>query len=114
MHIPRLIQFLALYMVVAAIFGSYRTGSYIPLLILGSIGLVTLFLGLMTTKGGETLRKVTLGWLSLNILVEGYQAFWRLPAHPDARPGSSFLFGSIALFSLVVLAAMILKHNRKS
>ena len=108
----RLIQVLGLYMISVAVFGTIRTGSLFPIFIMGSIGIITLSLGFFCQKGSPIASKITVVWLTLNVIVEGYQSFWSIPAHPGSRPGFSLIFGSLALFTLVVLTTMLIRHYR--
>lgn len=109
----RLIQALGLYMITVALFGTVRTGSLFPIIIMGSIGLITLSLGFFCQRGSLTAGKITVVWLAINVIVEGYQTFWSIPAHPGSRTGSSLIFGSVALFSLIVLATMLIRRYQR-
>jgi len=103
---------LSAYMLIMALLGVVRTGSVIPLVILGSVAVVTFGLGLGVRRGSRNAMQFTLAWLAFNAVITGYEVFWRNPAHGQPRPGHALIFGSLALFSLVVLVLVWRRYRR--
>ncbi|MCC6964492.1 MAG: hypothetical protein IT585_14665 [candidate division Zixibacteria bacterium] len=98
---------LGIYMLAMGILGYIRTGSPTALFVNGGIAVATIVLGYFNGGGSPLLLKITLGWVALNTIMLTYLTFKRIAAHSQARAGSEFIFGSMALFSLVVAILLI-------
>ncbi|RME19000.1 MAG: hypothetical protein D6800_14880 [Candidatus Zixiibacteriota bacterium] len=106
------VTMLSVYMLGMALLGVWRTGSVMPLVILGTIAVVTFVLALSIRRGSRTAMQFTLAWLAFNTVITGYEVFWRNPAHGQLHPGHALIFGSLALFSLVVLVLVWRRYRR--
>ena len=100
---------LGVYMLLMGIIGYIRTKSPTALFVNGGIALGTILLGCLAGKAGTTLFSITLGWLVVVTLVLIIMTLKRLRAGAAARRGSVFIFGSMAVFSLLVLAILSTK-----
>ncbi len=105
---------LGIFMLAMGIVGYFRTGSPTSIFIAGGIGVVTAILGYFVGGGSPLLWKVTLGWIGINTVMLGYMTFKRIAAHATARAGTEYIFGSMALFALIVLIMMIVRSVRGS
>lgn len=102
------------YMILMGITGFIRTGSPTALYINGGIALATLLLGYFWGRnlaGG--MANVVIGWVALNSVLLSYMTFKRIAAHAEARAGSELIFGSMAVFSIIVLVLLI-RHRFSS
>lgn len=104
MNIPLVL--LGLYMLAMAIVGYIRTGSPTALYIMGGMALVTGLMSYLAADQVSVYYLLALGWTALISLVVGFMTFKRIAAHANARPGSALIFGSTALFALVVLTLL--------
>ena len=93
--------------------GYIRTGSMTPVLITGSIALITILLGLLIRHGSRSLISITVIWLIVNVLLNTYMTIGRVAAHAESRAGSGWIFGSMALFSLVALIILLPELRRR-
>lgn len=114
MKVHYLIMALGAYMLAMGILGYVRTGSPTALYINGSFALVTIALGYFNGGGNAMLYKVTLGWVVVLTAMLSYLTIKRIAAHAEARAGSELIFGSMALFALIVAITMFMKMNRVS
>lgn len=108
MHLHYWVMALGGYMLLMGILGFIRTGSPTALYINGGIALATLALGYFWGRnltGG--LGNVVIGWIALNSVLLSYMTFKRIAAHAEARAGSEFIFGSMAVFAIIVLILLI-------
>ncbi len=94
---------LGVYFFAMGMLGLARTHSFTPLYLSGAIAAVTIWLGWLLGKNMRTVRNLTLAWLSIVTLAMGYMTVGEVPAHANPTIGSSLIFGSMGLFSLVVL-----------
>jgi hypothetical protein len=101
------VLYLSFWMAVVALLALIRTGSWVPLVIAGSLALATFLVGLVSRYDGAPARAVAVVWVALIFVINGYQVFFRLKAHGQSRPGSPLIFGSVAVFALVVLYHLI-------
>jgi len=109
-HTP--VVFLSVYMFIVAVLALIRTGSYVPLLIAGSFALVTLVVGLLASRSGHVAVNIAIGWVVLVFLVEAFMTFNTARVHGATRPGGQYIFGSVAMLSLIALLLMILARRR--
>lgn len=111
---PLLVMILGGYMIAMGIVGYIRTGSPTAIFINGGIALVTILLGYFMGRGNVMLSNITLGWVGLVTVLLSFMTFKRVNemAHGTARAGSEYIFGSMALFALIVLIVLI--RNRMS
>jgi hypothetical protein len=105
---------LGVYMLAMGVLGYIRTGSPTALFINGGIAVATIVLGYLNGGGNPLLWKITLGWVGLNTILLGYMTVKRIAAHAETRAGSELIFGSMALFALIVLILMIRQTLRGS
>lgn len=112
MKIHFLIMALGAFMLTMGILGYVRTGSPTALYVNGSFALVTIALGYFNGGGNELLFKITLGWVALLTVMLSYLTIKRIAAHAQARAGSELIFGSMALFALIVTIIMIMKLGK--
>ncbi len=112
MKIHYVIMALGAYMLAMGILGYIRTGSPTALYINGSFALITLVLGYLNGGGNPLLFKITLGWVALNTAILSYLTIKRIAAHAEARAGSELIFGSMALFALIVTIMMIMRLGK--
>lgn len=108
-----IVFFLGVYMIAMGVAGYVRTGSWVPLVITGAIGLVTIFLGIGIRRGSRTALVVTVLWFGLNVMVDTYLTIGEIAAHPEPREGSQFIFGSMALLSLIALVLLLPELRRR-
>lgn len=102
------------YMIIMGILGFIRTGSPTALYINGGIALVTVLIGYFWGRNlGGVLGPVAIGWVALNSVLLGYMTFKRIAAHAETRAGSEFIFGSMAVFAVIVLILLI-RHRFSS
>ncbi len=97
---------LGVYMLAMGIVGYVRTGSPTALFINGGIAVATMVLGYFA-GGSPTLMKFCIGWVALNTVLLSYMTFKRIAAHSEVRAGSEYIFGTMAVFSLIVLILLI-------
>lgn len=97
------------FMILMGIVGYIRTGSPTAIFINGGIALVTVLLGYFMERGNPMLANVTLGWVGLVTVILSFMTVKRINAvmHGTAREGSEYIFGSMALFALIVLIVLI-------
>ena len=107
MRKKQLLYGLALFMACMGVVTWLRTGSFVPFIITGSIGLITGLLGLLVKRGSRTAFVAATGWLALITLLLGYQVFVTIGAHTNPRPGSKVIFGIMALAYLSCLVYFI-------
>lgn len=105
---------LGVYMLAMGIVGYVRTGSPTALYINGGFALTTIVLGYFNGGGSPLLYKITLGWTVLMTLMLSYLTVKRIAAHSQTRAGSEFIFGSMALFALIVTIVMILRMKSEA
>jgi hypothetical protein len=99
---------LGAYMLLMGIVGYIRTGSPTALYINGGIATATILIGYFWGRNiTGMMGNVVIGWVIINSLLLSYMTFKRIAAHADARAGSEFIFGSMALFSIIVLILLI-------
>ncbi len=98
---------LGVYMLAMGIVGYVRTGSPTALFINGGIAVATMVLGYFAGGGNATFMKFCIGWVALNTVMLGYMTFKRIAAHSEVRAGSEYIFGTMAVFSLIVLILLI-------
>jgi hypothetical protein len=98
---------LGIYMIAMGILGYIRTGSPTALYINNSFALVTLVFGFLAVRGSMLFGKVSLGWVGLLVLLMGYMTIKRVTAHAETKAGSELIFGSMAVFSLVVFILLL-------
>lgn len=104
-----LVMALGGFMILMGIIGYIRTGSPTAIFINGGIAAVTILLGYFMGKGNPMLANITLGWTAIVTIMLGFMTFKRINAamHGTAREGSEYIFGSMALFALIVLIVLI-------
>jgi hypothetical protein len=104
-----LVMALGGFMILMGIVGYIRTGSPTAIFINGGIALVTVLLGYFMGRGNPMLANVTLGWVGLVTVILSFMTVKRINAamHGTAREGSEYIFGSMALFALIVLIVLI-------
>lgn len=105
---------LGAYMLAMGIVGYVRTGSPTALCINGGFALTTIALGYFNGGGSALLYKITLGWTVLMTLMLSYLTIKRVAAHSQTRAGSELIFGSMALFALIVTIVMILRMKNEA
>lgn len=98
---------LGVYMIAMGILGYIRTGSPTALYVNNGFALVTLIFGFIAVRGSMLFAKISLGWVGLLVLLMGYMTIKRVAAHADTKAGSVLIFGSMALFSLVVFILLV-------
>ena len=99
---------LGVYMLLMGIVGYVRTGSPTALYINGGIALATIILGYLWGKNlAGLMGTVVLVWVALNTVMLGYMTFKRIAAHAETRAGSELIFGSMAVFAMIVLIQLI-------
>ena len=99
---------LGAYMMLMGIVGYVRTGSPTALYINGGIALATIILGYLWGKNlSGSMGTVVLVWVALNTVMLGYMTFKRIAAHAETRAGSELIFGSMAVFAMIVLIQLI-------
>ncbi|UCE23190.1 MAG: hypothetical protein JSU74_07735 [Candidatus Zixiibacteriota bacterium] len=103
MKIGLVVISLGAYFFIMGILGLARTDSFTPLYINGAVSAVTIWLGWLLGKNMRVVRNVTLAWLSVITLAMGYMTFGEVSAHSNPTIGSSLIFGSMGLFSLIVI-----------
>ena len=108
------IMALGVYMLAMGIIGYVRTGSPTALYINGGFALTTIVLGYLNGGGNTLLYKVTLGWTALMTVMLSYLTVKRIAAHSQTRAGSEFIFGSMALFALIVTIVMIMRMRSEA
>lgn len=105
-----LVMALGGYMVLMGAVGYYRTGSPTALFINGSLGIITALFGYFMGRGNPMLANITIGWTALITIVLGFMTFKRINALVHGTPayaGSEYIFGTQALFAIVVLIMLI-------
>lgn len=112
MKIHYIIMALGAYMLAMGIIGYVRTGSPTALYINGSFALTTLILGYFNGGGNPLLFKITLGWVALNAVMLSYLTVKRIAAHSQTRAGSELIFGSMALFAIIVAIMMAMRLGK--
>lgn len=112
MKIHYIIIALGAYMLAMGIIGYIRTGSPTALYINGSFALITLILGYFNGGGNPLLFKITLGWVVLNAGILSYLTVKRIAAHSQTRAGSELIFGSMALFAIIVAVLMFMRLGK--
>ncbi|MDZ4723399.1 MAG: hypothetical protein SGI97_05800 [candidate division Zixibacteria bacterium] len=95
------------YMLLMGLFGYYRTHTPTPLFINGGIAIVTIIIGIFLKGGSPTVLNLAIGWIGLNTLMLAYMTFKRIAAHSDVRSGSEYIFGTQAVFALIVLIVLV-------
>ncbi len=108
-----LVILLGLYMLAMGVLGYVRTGSTTPIYITGSLAVVTILLGLLLRTGSRAVLKTTIVWIALNVLLNTYMTVGRVAAHAEARPGSKWIFGSMAFLALLALAGLLPELRRR-
>lgn len=99
---------LGAYMLLMGIVGYIRTGSPTALYINGGIAVTTILLGYLWSRNlANSMGTVVLVWVALNTILLGYMTFKRIAAHAEARAGSELIFGSMAIFAMIVLIQLI-------
>jgi len=104
---------LGVYMLAMGAIGFIRTGSLTPVSITGSIAVITIALGCLIRHGSRSLMIFTAIWLTLNVLMNTYMTIGQVVAHAESRAGSGWIFGSMALFSLVALIILLPELRRR-
>lgn len=93
--------------------GYLRTGSPIPLLINGIIGLITIVAGWTLAKRYSGGRLFAVIWSFICTGLYTYMTFMPVEAHTNPRPGSKYMFGSMALFSLIALVSTVRNKQKQ-
>ncbi|HOD66753.1 MAG TPA: hypothetical protein PLR32_09000 [candidate division Zixibacteria bacterium] len=101
-----LLILLALAMLAGGAVGLARTGSPIPLLINSALALLTLILALVVSRDSRRVLLAATVWVALCVLLYTYMTIIPPAAHNPSRPGSKYLFGSMALVALIVLVGL--------
>lgn len=94
--------------------GFLRTGSPIPLVINCIIGLITIVAGWTLAKQINGGRLFAIIWSLICTGLFTYMTFMPVEAHTNPRPGSKYMFGSMALFSLIALLSTIRNKQKES
>lgn len=99
---------LGAFMVLMGIVGYIRTGSPTAIFITGGIALITSLLGVFWGKNPASMfGTITLAWTALITVLMAYMTFKRISAHADTTAGSEFIFGSMAVFALIVTIVIL-------
>lgn len=112
MRLSYLVMALGGYMLVMGLLGFARTQTTTPLFINGTIGLVTFVIGYLMLRANPVVSIVALIWVGLNAILLSYMTFKRIAAHETARAGSEYIFGSQALFAIIILILLIRERLR--
>jgi len=99
MNNKQLILALAGYIFLMGLVGYFRTGSLAPIIISGSMALITALLGRYQSPRKPKLRKWLIGWLIICFALFVGSALGLVVAHQNPQPGQEFVFGSMALFT---------------
>ena len=96
------------YMFLMGVIGYIRTGSPTAIFITGGIALVTVVLGMLWGKNPTSvLGTITLAWTAIITVLMAYMTFKRISAHAETAAGSEFIFGSMAVFALIVTIVIL-------
>lgn len=99
---------LGAYMLLMGIIGYVRTSSPTAIFINGSFALATILLGYFWGRNpSATLGTIILVWTAIITVMMAYMTFKRIAAHAQARAGSEFIFGSMAIFALIVTIVLV-------
>lgn len=108
-----LVMTLGLYVILMGVVGLIRTGSVVPVLITGSIALVTLLIAMFVQRGSRKALIFATVWAAINTLVYTYIAIMPVGAHDPNRSGSPYIFGSMAVVALVVFFGLTGELRRR-
>lgn len=108
-----LVMTLGLYVFIMGVVGLIRTGSVVPVLITGSIALITLVIALFVQRGSRRSLVIATVWAGLNTLVYTYVALMPIGPHDPNRTGSVYIFGSMALVALLVFFGLAGDFRRR-
>lgn len=95
----QIILMLAGYIFLMGLVGYFRSGSFAPIIISGSMALITGAFGRYFSPLRPRLRRWLIAWLVICIVLFALSALELVSAHQNSRPGHELLFGSLALFS---------------
>jgi hypothetical protein len=104
---------LGVYMLAMGVIGWLRTDAATPLLITGTIGVITILFGIGLRGGSRNVLTYATIWVGLNVLVDTYLTIATVPAHDARREGSEWIFGTMAFFSALVLISLIGELRRR-
>ena len=105
--VRNLIIWLGAYMLLMGVIGFLHTGSIVPIFISGGLGALTASFGYFIGRGFHAFARIGVIWLVFLTGLMGYMTFGRISAHADPTPLTSFIFGSMGLFSLVALVHLV-------
>ena len=105
--VRNLIIGLGAYMLLMGVVGFLHTGSPVPIFISGGLGIITALFGYFIGRGLHVFARIGVVWLVVMTGLMGYMTFGRISAHANPTPVSSFIFGSMGLFSLLALVHLI-------
>jgi hypothetical protein len=105
----RFIFLLAGWILAMGIAGFIRTGASMPIILNGSIAIITAILGFWLLNKGKPAYFTTLVWLSIGCLVYGYMAIFGVSAHQNPTFGTYFIFSSMAIFCLLTIVKLLTK-----
>jgi uncharacterized membrane protein len=105
--VRNLIIWLGVYMLLMGVVGFLDTGSTVPIFISGGLGAITALFGFFIGRGLHAFARIGVIWLVCMTGLMGYMTFGRISAHANPTPLTSFIFGSMGLFSLVALVHLI-------
>jgi hypothetical protein len=101
------IMLLGAYMILMGVVGYVHTGSPMPILISGGLGVITALCGYFIGRGYHVFARIGVIWLVVMTGMMGYMTFGRVSAHQNPTPLSEFIFGSMGLFSLWALISLV-------
>jgi hypothetical protein len=105
----RFIFLLAGWILAMGIAGFVRTGASMPIILNGSIAVITTILGFWLINRGKTAYFTTIIWLSMGCLVYTYMAIFGVSAHQNPTFGTYFIFSSMAIFCLLAIVKLLTK-----
>lgn len=93
-------------MALMGLIGLFRTGSIVPVLITGSLALLTFLLGWLVYRGSRRALVIATVWAALNTLLFTYIAVVPVGPHDPTRIGSTYIFGSMALVAFLIFVRL--------
>ena len=87
------------YIFLMGLVGYFRSGSYAPIIISGSMALTTAGFGRYFSPHRPKLRRWLVAWLVVCIVLFALSALEMVGAHQNPQPGHELIFGSLAFFS---------------
>lgn len=102
---------LGIFVVLVGVVGYIRTGSVVPIIINTVIAAITWWLAARMTQKKSGAIKAIIVWLSFTTLIYAYMTVGPMMGHEEPRPFSWLLFGSMALYSVVVLILFVRKRG---